>query len=251
MRSRRLIREVFLPVALGLLGITVLLPGVAPAQEEVTSAIRRYKASEASTGNYGEYEVKQRRQRRLVVVPEMLRRTSLSSSYRPGRVADAGRRSRLEDSHAGLEFYEQRRCEDCHVEQAKHSHTVRGNVTCRQCHAGEPIANINYYYSPLNPTRRFAYVCAKCHEGATASFATFLIHEPNPGSTATRKTFPSLYYANWFMFVLIVGTLGFFGAHTLIWVVKEIVIGWRQRRKSVAAANGEPEDEGPGKPKND
>ena len=38
MRSRRLLREVLLPVALGVLGIAVLLPAAAPAQEEVTSA---------------------------------------------------------------------------------------------------------------------------------------------------------------------------------------------------------------------
>jgi hypothetical protein len=251
MRSRRLLREVLLPVALGLLGIMALLPEVAPAQEEVTSAIRRYKDREASTGYYEEYEVKPRRQRPLVGVPEVLRRFSPYATYKPKSAAEPGKRSRLEDSHAGLDFYDQRRCEDCHLEQARHSHTVRGNVTCRQCHGGEPIAGINYYYSPVNPIRRYAYVCAKCHEGSTASFATFLVHEPNPGNPVTKKTFPSLYYANWFMLVLIVGTLGFFGAHTLVWIVKEIIIGWRQRRKPEVKAHGEPEDEGPGKPGND
>lgn len=251
MRSRRLLREVLLPVALGLLGIAVLLPAPAPAQEEVTTSLRRYREHEAATGIYEEYEVRPRRVRPFVGVPEVLRRTSPYATYKPRAAAEAGKRSRLVDSHAGLEFYEQRQCQVCHVEQANHSHTLRGNVTCRHCHGGEPIAGINYYFSPLNPIRRYAQVCAKCHEGATASFATFLVHEPHPGTLSTRKTFASLYYANWFMFVLIVGTLGFFGAHTLVWVVKEIVIGIRPRRKPEAEPHGEPEDEGPGKAEND
>jgi hypothetical protein len=73
----------------------------------------------------------------------------------------------------------------------------------------------------MNPIRRHAYVCAKCHEGANISFATFKVHEPKASDPATRKTFASLYYSNWFMYLLIVGTLGFFGLHTLIWMGKE------------------------------
>jgi flagellar biosynthesis/type III secretory pathway M-ring protein FliF/YscJ len=73
----------------------------------------------------------------------------------------------------------------------------------------------------MNPIRRHAYVCAKCHEGANVSFVTFKVHEPKASDPATRKTFASLYYTNWFMYLLIVGTLGFFGLHTLIWMGKE------------------------------
>jgi hypothetical protein len=47
------------------------------------------------------------------------------------------------------------------------------------------------------------------------------VHEPKASDPATRKTFASLYYSNWFMYLLIVGTLGFFGLHTLIWMGKE------------------------------
>ena len=242
MRSRRLLREVFLPVALSLLGIAVLLPGMAPAQEEVTSAIRRYKDREASTGYYEEYEMKPRRQRPLVGVPEVQRRTSTYATYKPRSAAEPEKRSRLADSHAGLEFYDHRRCEDCHVEEAKHSHTTRGNVTCRQCHGGEPIAGINYYYSPLNPIRRHAYVCAKCHEGAGASFATYMVHEPPAGAPSTRKTFPSLFYTNWFMFILIVGTLGFFGFHTLIWVGKEFYHAIHAKMKPKPKEEAPPEE---------
>jgi hypothetical protein len=239
---------VLLPVALGLLGITVLLPAAAPAQEEVTA--RRYKEREASSGYQEAYEVRPWRRTPMVAVPEVLRRPGPQGLYKP-KAAELGRpRFGLEDVHAGLESYESRHCQECHTEQAGHSHIVRANLTCRQCHGGEPIAAINYYFSPLNPIRRHAYVCAKCHEGATASFATFMVHEPSPGTISTKQSFPSFYYTNWFMFVLIVGTLGFFGAHTLVWMVKEIIVGLRQKGQAKTEAHGEPEDE-PGKPEND
>lgn len=233
MRWWRLLREVGCRAAAAVLAGALLFPAGAMAQEEVTSAIRRYKDREASTGYYEEYEAKPRRQRPLVGVPEVLRRFSPYRQQAP----TVRSRSRLEDSHAGIKFYEQRRCEECHVEEGKHSHTLKANLTCRQCHGGEPIASINYYYSPLNPIRRHAYVCAKCHEGAGVSFATYMVHEPQAGAPGTRKTFASLYWTNWFMYLLIVGTLGFFIVHTLVWVTKELyhaVID--QRRK--------PEDEG-------
>jgi hypothetical protein len=152
-----------------------------------------------------------------VGAPKVLRKIFPQSP----QAAQVRSRTHLADSHQGVQFYATRRCEDCHQEEAKHNHTVRGNVTCRQCHGGEPIASVNHYFSPLNPIRRHAYVCAKCHEGASASFATFMVHEPPAGAAETRKTFPSLYYANWFMYLLIVGTLGFFIIHSLVWITKE------------------------------
>ena len=135
------------------------------AQEEVASAIRRYKDREASTGYYEEYEVRPRHQRPFVEISGVTRgRFSYSPSAAKVRV-----RVRLADSHQGIKFYANRRCEDCHIEQTHDIHTTRGNLTCRQCHGGEPIASIHHYYSPMNPIRRHAYVCAKCHEGANAS----------------------------------------------------------------------------------
>jgi hypothetical protein len=221
MHLRRLLQKAVFQATLGLLGVLILWPSAVSAQEEVTSSIRRYKDKELSTGYYEDYEVKPRRVRPYVGVPEVQRRYSPVTPYQPRAAIEPGVRSRLEDSHAGIEFYEMRRCEECHAAEAAHSHTTRGNLTCRQCHGGEPIAGINYYFSPMNPIRRHAYVCAKCHEGANVSFATFKVHEPKASDPATRKTFASLYYSNWFMYLLIVGTLGFFGLHTLIWMGKE------------------------------
>jgi hypothetical protein len=145
----------------------VILPTLAPAQEEVASYIRRYKDRTA---------------------------------------AKVRTRTRLADSHWGIRFYQRRRCEDCHIRETRDIHTTRANITCRQCHGGEPIASLGHYYSPFNPIRKHAYVCAKCHEGANASYASYLVHTPNPALAATQKTFPLLFYVFWFMIVLAGGT---------------------------------------------
>ena len=232
MRSRRLLRRRILWMALGGLGLLLVLPAAAPAQEEVTSSIRRYKERETSTGFYEEYEAKPPRMGSFVGVPGVLRP---SFPYSP-KAAEIRIRTYLADSHRAVNFYEMRTCVECHAEEARNIHSTRGNITCRQCHGGEPIASIAHYYSPLNPVRRHAYVCSKCHEGSDTSFATYVVHEPKAGSLETRKTFPSLFYTDWFMYLLIVGTLGFFVLHTTVWVSKEIYHVFTEKERK-------PEDE--------
>jgi len=203
--------------ALILLGL-LLLAEVAAAQEELASAIRRYKEREVSTGYYEEYEVTPRRLRPLVGVPGVSRGIfPYSPSAEKVRV-----RTHLADSHQGLKFYEELRCDYCHIKETKDIHTVRANISCRQCHGGEPIASLDHYYSPMNPIRKHAYVCAKCHEGASASFASYIIHEPPPGAPATQKSFPALYYAFWLMLLLLLATLGFFIPHSLLVGLREL-----------------------------
>jgi len=205
-------------------GALLFLPPVVSAQEEVTSAIRRYKQYEFSTGYYEEHEAKPRRQRPLVSVPGV---SQGLFPYSPSG-AEVRNRARLADSHQGIKFYDRRRCEECHVKETMDIHTVRANLTCRQCHGGEPIASLEHYYSPMNPIRKHAFVCAKCHEGASASFAAYMVHEPAPGSTEARKTFPGLYYTYWFMLLLLAGTLAFFIPHTFFVGLREL---FRKKRK--------------------
>jgi hypothetical protein len=199
-------------------GAILLLPPPASAQEEVASAIRRYKDREASTGYYEEYEVRPRRQRPFVEIPGV--QVGLFP-YSP-TAAEVRIRTRLVDSHMGIAFYKEKTCQACHPEQAKDMHSVRANLTCRQCHGGEPIASIQYFNSPMNPIRKHAYVCAKCHEGSSASFASYIIHEPAPGSVTARKSFPLLYFVYWFMTVLLVGTLAFFIPHSFLTGLREL-----------------------------
>ena len=209
----------------------LLLPDVVFAQEEVASAIRRYKEYEVSTGYYEEYEVLPRRQRPFVEVPGVRRGIF---PYSP-TAANVRVRTRLADSHQGIKFYQRRRCEDCHVKEIRDIHTVRANLTCRQCHGGEPVASIAHIYSPLNPLRRHAYVCAKCHEGASASYASYVVHAPNPALASTLKTFPILFYAFWIMVFIAVGTFVVFLPHTILWGIRELLIK-KEKTKSESAS---------------
>jgi hypothetical protein len=209
----------------------VLLSPPASAQEEVASAIRRYKDREASTGYYEEYEVRPRRGRAFVEIPGV--REGLFP-YSP-TAAKVRVRTRLSDSHSGVPFYTVKTCESCHPGQALDIHTVRANLTCRQCHGGEPIASIAHYYSSMNPIRRHAYVCAKCHPGASASYAAYVVHEPRPSQGSTLKTFPVLAYAFWIMVAIAVGTFVLFLPHTFLWGLRELFT--KKEKKGSEPAN--------------
>jgi hypothetical protein len=219
------IKRWLLPAGFLVLAVMLLGPATAPAQEEVTSAIRRYKQYEVSTGYYEQYEARPRHQRPFVEIPGVSRGLF---PYSPA-AATVRVRTRLADSHRGIKFYWGRRCEDCHIAETRDIHTTRANLTCRQCHGGEPIASINHYFSPMNPIRRHAYVCAKCHEGASASYASYIVHEPAAGSSIARTTFPILYYTYWFMLVLLVGTLAFFIPHSFLVGLREL---FKNKRKT-------------------
>lgn len=200
----------------------LVLSKLAAAQEEVASAIRRYADREASTGYYEQYEVIPRRQLALVEIPGVKRGLFAYSPTASRTWSRAQIRTRLADSHVGIKFYDVLRCDYCHPHETKDIHTTRANLTCRQCHGGEPIASIEHFYSPLNPIRRHAYVCAKCHEGASASFASYVVHEPLAGSSNARSEFPLLYYAYWFMLILLAGTLAFFIPHAFLFGAREL-----------------------------
>ncbi len=146
--------------------------------------------------------------------------------------SDLKRASFKADAHAGVRNYSPgRRCESCHEGQRYSIHSSRAGVACVQCHRSEPIAGINHYYSAMNPIRRHAYVCAKCHEGATASFASYLVHEPSPLAQSTEREFPLLYYATWIMAILAVGVFLIFIPYVTLWGIREFVglFGRKQR----------------------
>ena len=210
--------------AVGLLiGFTlfvIALPWPVFAQEEVVTDIRRYREREFSTGYYEEYEVKSSRLVPIVSVRGVRRGLF---PYNPEGAA-VRIRTRLADSHMGIKFYKDLRCEYCHMKETRDIHTVRVNVTCRQCHGGEPIAGIQHYYSTMNPLRRHAYVCSKCHEGSSASFASYVVHAPNPAMLSTKETFPVLFYVFWVMVAIAVGTFVVFIPHTIAWGIRELLV---------------------------
>jgi hypothetical protein len=205
--------RIMIPLAL-LLGF---LPEQTRAQEEATSPIYRYRGHEMSTGYYEPYEVSPRPSLPLGGGP-----IGYAGSITLSPTAEkVRRRTYLANSHQGLRFYERLTCVKCHPGEAGNLHTVRVGITCRQCHGPEPIAGINHYYSPMNNLRRHAYVCAKCHEGANASYATYVVHEPNPATLDTRNSFPTLFYVFWMMVAIAAGTFVVFLPHAAIWGIRE------------------------------
>ncbi len=199
--------RVFFAVIGGVLLIFGEALGARVGGEEVVEASRRYRYYELSRGFYESHE---------------MRPMGQGEGQPKGMKTGMYHRSRLADAHQGILFYAGRRCEACHPDNAASKHGVRGNLTCRQCHGSEPIAGIAHYYSPMNPIRRHAYVCARCHEGAGASFATYRIHEPIPGSMEAKQSFPSLHYTHRFMLGLLLGVLGLFSLHALMLGLREL-----------------------------
>ena len=239
-------RTIYFVFGIGLLiGLAVLVtyfPDTGRTQEEVVSPhISRFR-ERVRTGYQEGYEVKPRvsvsydlmkdgyyegvevmpleRTRHEFKAPGVLR--DLFPVSTTG--AEVRIRSRLPDAHAGIKFYQQSTCTECHSRQARSFHSDRTGINCRQCHGAEPIPAINHYYSPMNPIRRHAYVCATCHEGANDLFATYIVHEPAPGALTTKESFPAFFYANWFMVLLLLGTMAFFIPHSLMMFLQELTM---------------------------
>jgi hypothetical protein len=197
----------------------VLAQDPARIPKEVTAEITRYRKREAITGRYERHEVKPRTH-----LPFVAGRTPRGELITLAPTAERIRtRKYLANSHWGLKFYEWRTCIRCHPRQAQNLHTARAKITCRQCHGEEPIAGIQHYYSPMHPRRRYAFVCAKCHKGSSASFATYVVHEPSPISMDTRNSFPALFYVFWFMVAIAAGTFAAFLPHTIMWGLREFL----------------------------
>lgn len=203
-----------------LLGLAVC--GTAGAWEELSRVTHgRYGEMESSTGRYGDHEVSGDRtgalgRQRGAARPEL--------RYDPAAGPRNWQTVFALDAHAGVRNYSPSlACERCHAEHAvNNKHVLRGALQCRQCHGGEPIAAVSATASPLNPMRRHAYVCAKCHQGAGASFALYVIHEPPPMQTATLVTFPELAWAFWIMAGIAALTFALFLPHTALWGLREL-----------------------------
>ncbi len=215
-----------LGLLIGLAVFVTILPGRAWA-EEVRSTSYRYGEYEVSSGYYAEYEVKP-----IITLPGgPLLRKGIPVESAPTQPARW--RTYLTDTHVGIRGYKRHHdCTGCHPQQARDRHTARAGITCDQCHGREPIAGVNHYYSSLSPIRRHAYVCAKCHEGASASYAEYAVHEPKPALLSTRQTFPFLFFAFWMMVTVAGGTFVVFLPHTALWGIRELLIMKKNRAEN-------------------
>ncbi|MFV0423647.1 multiheme c-type cytochrome [Oleidesulfovibrio sp.] len=174
-----------------------------------------YTGHEVSAGNYQQYEV----------IP--VRGSPFRQWNKPVgslETTRGGAASYQADAHTFVPAFAYRRCESCHTEQAQNNrHATRAGVSCTQCHGSGVISGINYYFSPMNPIRRHGYVCAKCHEGATASFAMYLVHEPMPLVASTAESYPVFYWATWIMVAVAALAFALALPHAALWVMRDLV----------------------------
>jgi hypothetical protein len=128
-----------------------------------------------------------------------------------------------------------RECGTCHTESLKtYRDTFHGKVTalgntrvakCADCHGSHGILPANDPGSRVSSTN-IVTTCRQCHAGATWHFAQFDPH----ADPASKARSPGLYYSYLFMMTLLVGTFGFFGLHTILWLPRSLVERLRRSR---------------------
>ncbi|HEY5609979.1 MAG TPA: cytochrome C, partial [Thermoanaerobaculia bacterium] len=119
-------------------------------------------------------------------------------------------------------------CSNCHAREAPtYRDSFHGQATelgyvaaakCSDCHTPHlnlPASNPRSTVAPANLLK----TCSNCHPDANANFVTF---QPHADPHRKEKS-PPLYNLYLAMTVLLAGTFGFFGLHTLLWLQRSIV----------------------------
>ena len=114
-------------------------------------------------------------------------------------------------------------CGKCHEEvTASYFETYHGKVSklgyaatakCYDCHGAHDVLP-NYNPQSHLSRQNIVKTCAKCHPGSHRRFAGYLTHATHH----ERHRYPILFYSFWFMTSLLIGTLIFFGLHTMLWL---------------------------------
>jgi len=119
-------------------------------------------------------------------------------------------------------------CGNCHQDFIKtYRDTYHGQVTqlggfarmatCNSCHGAHEVLPASNPKSMISPENRVT-TCRSCHPGANANFAAYKPH----GNPHDRQGDPILYYTRLFMQLLLAGVFGFFGIHTLLWLMRSL-----------------------------
>jgi cytochrome b subunit of formate dehydrogenase len=119
-------------------------------------------------------------------------------------------------------------CGNCHVElSSTYRLSIHGELTqlgyvpaagCPDCHGGHEILPIDDPNSHLSPKNRVA-TCAKCHPNANPNFTQF---DPHADYT-NAETNPILHCVYLILLTLLISTFSFFGLHSVLWFVRELV----------------------------
>jgi cytochrome b subunit of formate dehydrogenase len=119
-------------------------------------------------------------------------------------------------------------CGGCHEEylttfrfsfhgQALHLGLSEG-ATCADCHTPHKNLPADNPASSVHPDNRLE-TCGNCHEGITASFASF---DPHSNPSDPNDNF-AVYVIWFFMTSLLIGVFAFFGIHDLLWLQRSLV----------------------------
>ncbi len=150
---------------------------------------------------------------------------------------------------AGARLAITKACGNCHAgAMASYTETYHGKIlalgysnvaTCADCHKGHAILPASDPASSVSMANRLG-TCRNCHQDATAGFATFEAH----ATTDDFARYPYVWIASKFMALLIIGTMGFFWLHSLLWLNRELRDRQQQRlRPHVRAEALPPQDE--------
>jgi nitrate/TMAO reductase-like tetraheme cytochrome c subunit len=118
-------------------------------------------------------------------------------------------------------------CGTCHQDKLKtYRDTFHGQATklgfravatCADCHGNHRILPASDPASPI-ASANLVRTCGKCHPNASASFVKYDPH----ADKHNRERNAGLYAAATMMQALLFCTFGFFGVHTLLWLVRSL-----------------------------
>ncbi len=136
-------------------------------------------------------------------------------------------------------------CGRCHEDvtetyfQTYHGKVVKLGYTntakCQDCHGSHDILPPTDPHSRLS-RQNVVTTCAQCHKGSHRQFAGYLTHATHHD----KHKYPALYWTFAFMTTLLVGTFGFFGVHTLLWLPRSFQT-MRHARELRRASEGQQE----------
>ncbi len=127
-------------------------------------------------------------------------------------------------------------CGQCH-ERLYHEYleTYHGKVTrlgsglaaqCSECHTPHHMLPASDPESSVNPANVIE-TCRQCHAQANGNFVQYITH----GEHTDRQNYPKLFWPWLLMTLLLAGVFGFFGTHTILWLVRTAIEASRRRRK--------------------
>jgi len=127
-------------------------------------------------------------------------------------------------------------CGKCHEELAKtYLDTAHGKsyllgynkvAKCSDCHGAHGILSVNNPNSMVG-FKNVVQTCRQCHPDANRRFTDYLTHSTHHD----KVKFPVLFYTFRAMSILLIGTFGFFGIHTLLWIPRSFARMREKRRK--------------------